>query len=98
MHIGRLLFRTHDSWEHLALIERIIGPPPDLIVMQATAVGRQYYFVEDPQSPTGYHVRWPPPTDGSFVGEADSAPGKGVRDYTRVCQTMPLLADLTGLP
>ena len=38
LYVGELLFQTHDSYEHLALMEKILGPFPPRVVRRASAV------------------------------------------------------------
>lgn len=56
LYTGHLLFRTHDSTEHLRLIEKIIGPPTAAFVQNSPSGS---FFLVDPRSPTGYRVNCP---------------------------------------
>lgn len=49
LYMGELLFATHDNTEHLALIERAVGPFPRDMVTRATANGDAF------DSTTGLH-------------------------------------------
>jgi serine/threonine protein kinase len=51
---GELLFGTHDTVEHLALIERIVGVFPYGMVQDAKR-GKQYALAEEAFNSAGYH-------------------------------------------
>lgn len=55
---GELLFRTHESIEHLALMERTVEPIPSSMLNNAGSVPKDSYLVED-QTDSNWHLNWP---------------------------------------
>ncbi|XP_010546483.1 PREDICTED: serine/threonine-protein kinase AFC3 isoform X2 [Tarenaya hassleriana] len=49
---GEALFQTHDSLEHLAMMERVLGPLPEHMTRKASR-GAEKYFRR------GYRLNWP---------------------------------------
>lgn len=66
---GELLFATHDNVEHLALMERIIGPFPRRLVKAAKSVGSQIDLANEAFDTDGRHRmdRVLPAENASFV-------------------------------
>ena len=75
LYIGELLFGTHDNAEHLALIERAVGPFPRHMVSKATANGdvfnsRGLHRGRDILSSSSYdHVRRMEPIEAVVCGQ-----------------------------
>ncbi|XP_019103633.1 serine/threonine-protein kinase AFC3 isoform X3 [Beta vulgaris subsp. vulgaris] len=49
---GRALFQTHENLEHLAMMERVLGPLPQYMIQKATR-GAEKYFRQ------GSRLNWP---------------------------------------
>lgn len=59
LYTGELLFRTHNSLEHLALMERVIQPFPQSMLAKASDARRDSCLLkEDEEGP--WRLRWPP--------------------------------------
>lgn len=56
LYSGNQLFETHEEQEHLALIERIIGPLPSSVVDRASKSSRDKWFKRDSG---GFRLAWP---------------------------------------
>ncbi|KAL8434559.1 hypothetical protein Efla_000075 [Eimeria flavescens] len=57
LYTGDVLFRTHEHMEHLAMIERIVEPfPNDMLVKAQKGFGKGYVFVDSRKSA---RLRWP---------------------------------------
>ena len=69
---GELLFATHDNIEHLALIERIIGPFPRRMIKAAKTTGSQSDIAKEAFDSDGRHRmdRTLPPESASFVRQS----------------------------
>jgi dual-specificity kinase len=51
LYTGDALFQTHENREHLALMEKILGPLPDSLVRRASDQGKKYF--------QNNKLRWP---------------------------------------
>lgn len=56
LYTGELLFRTHESLEHLALMERAVEPFPRVMLNNAGPSPKEQYLSEDTES---WRLRWP---------------------------------------
>lgn len=90
---GDALFQTHENLEHLAMMERVLGPLPSSIVEKATAVGWGRLFTKQGT------LHWP---KGSETPKSLKAVGKltKLKEYLKVhsdstvhCH-IPVLVDL----
>uniref|UniRef100_A0A7S4SK49 Protein kinase domain-containing protein n=1 Tax=Alexandrium monilatum TaxID=311494 RepID=A0A7S4SK49_9DINO len=63
LYTGELLFRTHESLEHLALMERTIEPFPASLLERADVVRRDQLLTQDAGGggggPPRWRLRWP---------------------------------------
>jgi len=57
LYSGNLLFETHEEMEHLALIERIIGPLPGSILESASSSALKKWFTQ--QGGGRWRLNWP---------------------------------------
>lgn len=58
LYAGEQLFATHEELEHLALMERVIGPLPSAMLDKAGQSVREAYLVQDPRS-GHWRLPWP---------------------------------------
>merc|ERR1712037_690242 len=58
LYSGELLFRTHESVEHLALMERTIEPLPPRMLEGSGEAKRERYLEGDPGSGS-WRLHWP---------------------------------------
>lgn len=58
MYTGELLFETHENLEHLALMEKILGPLPGPMLASAPSSVKTKFMVADPRSNT-WRLNWP---------------------------------------
>lgn len=63
LYTGELLFGTHDNLEHLALMERIIGPLPSALLAPAGQTVKEKYLTQD--SVDNWRLNWPCPSVSS---------------------------------
>eukprot|EP00401_Gymnodinium_catenatum_P004957 CAMPEP_0117534528 /NCGR_PEP_ID=MMETSP0784-20121206/40458_1 /TAXON_ID=39447 /ORGANISM="" /LENGTH=525 /DNA_ID=CAMNT_0005331011 /DNA_START=73 /DNA_END=1650 /DNA_ORIENTATION=+ len=63
LYTGELLFRTHDSLEHLALMERIVEQFPQSMLDGASAA-RKEQCIQEADDGEPLRLRWPPALDG----------------------------------
>jgi len=60
LYTGELLFRTHNSLEHLALMERAVEPfSPAILVGCEEPIKRDRFIMEDPNDGGHMRLRWP---------------------------------------
>eukprot|EP00930_Biecheleria_cincta_P024113 TRINITY_DN17300_c0_g1_i2.p1 TRINITY_DN17300_c0_g1~~TRINITY_DN17300_c0_g1_i2.p1 ORF type:complete len:492 (-),score=67.02 TRINITY_DN17300_c0_g1_i2:70-1545(-) len=69
LYTADLLFGTHENLEHLALMERIIGPLPGALLERAPHEVKQKYLASSPSSRHGYRLNWP---DGASSPASES--------------------------
>ncbi|CBZ54391.1 hypothetical protein NCLIV_048210 [Neospora caninum Liverpool] len=61
LYTGNLLFRTHEHLEHLAMMERIIGPmPPNMLEAAVSTDGRRYLSPSSLASNPSETLAYPP--------------------------------------
>lgn len=58
LYTGELLFGTHENLEHLALMERIVGPIPKKMLEDAGSTIKSKYLVQSSQSGL-WRLKWP---------------------------------------
>lgn len=59
LYTGGLLFRTHESLEHLALIEQIAERFPERMLQKAKSVQQGRFVLEEGASSLHWRLRWP---------------------------------------
>ncbi|CAK0880549.1 unnamed protein product, partial [Prorocentrum cordatum] len=60
LYTGELLFRTHESLEHLALMERAIETfPGQMLSLAATTARQEQFLVMDPPGSGRWRLHWP---------------------------------------
>jgi len=59
LYTGDLLFRTHDSLEHLKLMEKIVGQFPQ-VMLDGASDARKEQFLEEGGNVEPKRLRWPP--------------------------------------
>merc|ERR1712014_525953 len=65
LYTGELLFRTHDSLEHLALMERIIERFPQPMLEGASEIRKTQCLCQDGAGSDKWRLMWPPVIDGT---------------------------------
>mgnify|MGYP005734442977 FL=1 len=98
---GEALFQTHDNLEHLAMMERVLGPLP-AAVLRATGEGKTLLHPKAPQvtkeggkvvSELGGFLRGPLPPDGRLqLNWPDGARGlDSLQAVERMTRLLPLV-------
>merc|ERR1712151_249051 len=64
LYTGELLFRTHESLEHLALMERAIEPLPSSMLDDARQNRKDMYLTQDPDT-RHWRLHWPEGTSST---------------------------------
>ncbi|KAF6169599.1 hypothetical protein GIB67_003967 [Kingdonia uniflora] len=89
--LGKALFQTHENLEHLAMMERVLGPLPERMIRKASR-GAEKYFRR------GARLNWP---EGAVSRESIRAVGKldPLRQiiFQQVQYSKPLVDLLQGL-